>query len=160
MRIRARGRWPRGRLNLKIFCALYHQILIQSAWQSNLQGDLLQNSCSDLTISLYQSCISINQLQIDYRDMVHLLTPSSLNWVQSLADLTVRPILVSELTNSQTSGLHYRKRLNFRGPKTHENKPKPTKIAAENKFDENRQLFPSAPTKNTYFRRLFQGQRK
>jgi hypothetical protein len=24
---------------------------------------------------------------------------------------------------------HYRKRLNFRGPKTHENKPKPTKIA-------------------------------
>jgi hypothetical protein len=23
---------------------------------------------------------------------------------------------------------HYRKRLNFRGPKTHENKPKPTKI--------------------------------
>jgi hypothetical protein len=24
--------------------------------------------------------------------------------------------------------IHYRKRLNFRGPKTHENKPKPTKI--------------------------------
>jgi hypothetical protein len=24
--------------------------------------------------------------------------------------------------------VHYRKRLNFRGPKTHENKPKPTKI--------------------------------
>jgi hypothetical protein len=23
---------------------------------------------------------------------------------------------------------HYRKRLNFRGPKTHENKPKPTKM--------------------------------
>jgi hypothetical protein len=49
--------------------------------------------------------------------------------------------------------LHYRKRLNFRGPKTHENKPKPTKIgyfrrlAAENKFDENRWLFSSAPTK-------------
>jgi uncharacterized coiled-coil protein SlyX len=42
---------------------------------------------------------------------------------------------------------HYRKRLNFRGPKTHENKPKPTKIAAENKFDENRWLFASAPTK-------------
>jgi hypothetical protein len=46
--------------------------------------------------------------------------------------------------------MHYRKRLNFRGPKTHENKPKPTKIAAENKFDENRHLFSSAflrPTK-------------
>jgi hypothetical protein len=38
-------------------------------------------------------------------------------------------------------GAHYRKRLNFCGPKTHENKCKPTKIAyfrrAENKFDEN-----------------------
>jgi hypothetical protein len=55
---------------------------------------------------------------------------------------------------------HYRKRLNFRGPKTHENKPKPTKIAAENKFDENRHLFSSVPTKNTYFRRLSQGRRK
>jgi hypothetical protein len=48
-------------------------------------------------------------------------------------------------------GAHYRKHLNFRGPKTHENKRKPTKqaifvgmttkIAAENMFDENRQLF-------------------
>jgi hypothetical protein len=55
---------------------------------------------------------------------------------------------------------HYRKRLNFRGPKTHENKRKPTKIAAENKLDENRQLFPSVPTKTTYFRRLPQGRRK
>jgi hypothetical protein len=79
-------------LHLKIFCSLYHQVLIQSAWQSNLQGDLLQNSCSNLTISLYQSCSSINQLQIDYRDLAHLLTPSSLNRVQSLADLTVRPV--------------------------------------------------------------------
>jgi hypothetical protein len=34
------------------------------------------------------------------------------------------------------------------------------KIAAENKFDENRQLFPSVPTKTTYFRRLPQGRRK
>jgi hypothetical protein len=49
---------------------------------------------------------------------------------------------------------HYRKHLNFRGPKTHENKRKPTKIAAENKFDENRQLFTSVPTKMIYFRRL------
>jgi hypothetical protein len=56
--------------------------------------------------------------------------------------------------------IHYRKRLNFRGPKTHENKPKPTKIAAKNKFDENRHLFPSVPKKNTYFRRLSQGRRK
>ena len=56
--------------------------------------------------------------------------------------------------------IHYRKRLNFRGPKTHENKPKPTKIAAENKFDENRHLFSSVPTKNTYFRRLSQGRQK
>jgi hypothetical protein len=37
---------------------------------------------------------------------------------------------------------HYRKHLNFRGPKTHENKCKLTKIAAKN-----RQLFSSAPTK-------------
>jgi hypothetical protein len=50
---------------------------------------------------------------------------------------------------------HYRKHLNFRGPKIHENKLKPTKIAAENKFDENNQLFPSVPTKMTYFRRPF-----
>jgi hypothetical protein len=55
---------------------------------------------------------------------------------------------------------HYRKRLNFRGPKTHENKPKPTKIAPKNKFDENRQLFPSVPTKTTYICRLPQGRRK
>jgi hypothetical protein len=27
-----------------------------------------------------------------------------------------------------TLRVHYKKRLNFRGPKTHENKPKPTKI--------------------------------
>jgi hypothetical protein len=26
------------------------------------------------------------------------------------------------------ASVHYRKRLNFRGPKTHENKPKPTKM--------------------------------
>jgi hypothetical protein len=58
------------------------------------------------------------------------------------------------------SDCHYRKRLNFRGPKTHKNKPKPTKIATENKFDENRQLFPSVPMKKTYFRRLSQGRRK
>jgi hypothetical protein len=50
---------------------------------------------------------------------------------------------------------HYRKHLNFRGPKTHENKRKPTKIyyfrrqAAENKFDENRQLFSLASPKST-----------
>jgi hypothetical protein len=44
---------------------------------------------------------------------------------------------------------HYRKHLNFRGPKTHENKSKPTKIAAENKFDENRLLFPSASPRPT-----------
>jgi hypothetical protein len=43
---------------------------------------------------------------------------------------------------------HYRKRLNFRGPKTHKNKPKPTKIAVENKFDEN-VLFSSASPRPT-----------
>jgi hypothetical protein len=55
-------------------------------------GDLFQISCSNLTIHLYQSCSPINQLQIDYRDLAHLLTPSSLNRVQSLAELTVRPV--------------------------------------------------------------------
>jgi hypothetical protein len=55
---------------------------------------------------------------------------------------------------------HYRKCLNFRGSKPHENKRKATKIAAENNFDENRQLFSSVPTKTTYFRRLPQGRRK
>jgi hypothetical protein len=36
----------------------------------------------------------------------------------------------------------------------------PTKIATENKFDENRQLFTSVPTKIIYFRRLPQSRRK
>lgn len=34
----------------------------------------------------------------------------------------------NEEVNVETEKEHYRKRLNFRGPKTHENKPKPTKI--------------------------------
>jgi hypothetical protein len=55
--------------------------------------------------------------------------------------------------NSLLVFYHYRKHLNFRGPKTHENKRKPTKIAY-------RQLFPSVPTKKSYFRRLPQGRRK
>jgi hypothetical protein len=55
-------------------------------------GDLFQISCSNLTIHLYQSCSPINQLQIDYRDLAHLLTPLRLNRVQSLAELTVRPV--------------------------------------------------------------------
>jgi hypothetical protein len=39
----------------------------------------------------------------------------------------------------QSRSHHYRKRLNFRGPKTHENKPKPTKIAYfRRQADENR----------------------
>jgi hypothetical protein len=52
--------------------------------------------------------------------------------------------------------LHYRKHIYFRGPKTHENKHKPTKkaificmptkIAVENKFNENMQLFSLVPT--------------
>jgi hypothetical protein len=33
-----------------------------------------------------------------------------------------------KLQRSESNGIHYRKHLNFRGPKTHENKPKPTKI--------------------------------
>jgi hypothetical protein len=51
---------------------------------------------------------------------------------------------------------HYRKHINFHGPKTHENKRKPTKkaifvgmptkIAAKNICDENVQLFSSVPT--------------
>jgi hypothetical protein len=39
---------------------------IQLVFQSNLQGDLFPNSCSDLTYSRYQSCSSMIQLQIDY----------------------------------------------------------------------------------------------
>jgi hypothetical protein len=66
----------------------------------------------------------------------------------------------SDEEQSESHSFHYRKHLNFRGPKTHENKLKPTKIAAENKFDENNQLFPSVPTKMTYFRWLSQGRRK
>lgn len=34
----------------------------------------------------------------------------------------------NEEVNVETEKEHYRKRLNFRGPKTHENRPKPTKI--------------------------------
>jgi hypothetical protein len=74
------------------FSSLYHQNTIQNTSQSLFGRDLLQISCSNLTIHLYQSCSSINQLQIDYRDLAHLLTPSSLNQVQSLAELTIRPI--------------------------------------------------------------------
>jgi hypothetical protein len=69
-------------LHLKIFCLLYHQSLIQSSWQSNLKGDLLQSSCSNLTIPLYQSCSSINQLQFDYRNPGHLLSGLSTNPLQ------------------------------------------------------------------------------
>jgi hypothetical protein len=57
--------------------------------------------------------------------------------------------------------VHYRKRLNFRGPKTHENKPKPTKIENfRRQADENRWLFASAPTKIAHFRRLWKSRRK
>jgi hypothetical protein len=71
--------------------------------------------------------------------------------------------VLSGLLSTMTEDIlrdHYRKHLNFCGPKTHENKLKPTKIAAKNKFDENNQLFLSVPTKMTYFRRLSQGRRK
>jgi hypothetical protein len=44
------------------FSALYHWILIQSAWQSNLQGNLLLISCSDSTCSLCQSFSPMIQL--------------------------------------------------------------------------------------------------
>jgi hypothetical protein len=70
------------------FCSLYHQGLIQSAWQSHLQGDLLQNSCSNLTSPLYQSCISINQLQFDYRNLDHLLSGLRTNPLQSSSGFT------------------------------------------------------------------------
>ena len=36
--------------------------------------------------------------------------------------------LKKEVSAMGRENSHYRKRLNFRGPKTHENKPKPTKI--------------------------------
>jgi hypothetical protein len=78
-------------------------------------------------------------------------------------------ILKNKVSDGDES-IHYRKRLNFHGPKTHENKLKLTKIdyfrrhtdeiAAENMLDENKQLFSSAPTKITYFRRFVQGRRK
>jgi hypothetical protein len=92
-RIQARGS-PVARCTAPMisFSSLYHQNTIQNTWQSLFGGDLLQILCSNLTIHLYQSCSSINQLQIDYRDLAHLLTPSSLNRVQSLAELTVRPV--------------------------------------------------------------------
>ena len=67
---------------------LYHQDPHESVWQNIFRGDLLQNSCRNSTIHLYQSCSSINQLQFDYRDLAHLLTPLSLNQVQSLWELT------------------------------------------------------------------------
>jgi hypothetical protein len=44
---------------------------------------------------------------------------------------SLRETILKEAHDSDYSihpGSHYRKRLNFRGPKTHENKPKPTKI--------------------------------
>jgi hypothetical protein len=37
-------------------------------------------------------------------------------------------IILKPKDRGEGINLHYRKRLNFRGPKTHENKPKPTKI--------------------------------
>jgi hypothetical protein len=64
----------------------------QSVWQTDLQGPDLRSFCSNYLIHLYQSCSSINQLQFGYRDIAHLLTPLTLNQVQSSSELTVKPV--------------------------------------------------------------------
>jgi hypothetical protein len=63
-----------------------------------------------------------------------------------LSRVTLSKATVSVSAAGALMWIHYRKRINFRGPKTHENKHKPTKIAAKNKFDETVQLFSSVPT--------------
>jgi hypothetical protein len=70
-----------------------------------LQRDLLQILCSDLTNFVHQSCSPIIQIQIDYRDLAHLPTPLSLNWIQSWANLTVSPSSASGWSNNQTLNL-------------------------------------------------------
>jgi hypothetical protein len=78
-RIQAWGHRRRGGLNLgsdsvTVPSECHSEHLTEHIW-----GDLLQDSCSNLSIHLYQSCSSIIQLQIDYRALAHLLAPSSLN---------------------------------------------------------------------------------
>jgi hypothetical protein len=73
----------------------------------------------------------------------------TVSWLNVLHWRIVDSNLFVWLIASCSPNKHYRKHLNFRGPKAHENKLKPTKIAAENKFDENNQLFSSAFPKPT-----------
>jgi hypothetical protein len=49
----------------------------------------------------------MNQPQFDYRDLAHLLTPSSLIRVQSSAELIVSPVSELYPTDRPTSGLFF-----------------------------------------------------
>jgi hypothetical protein len=91
---RRRGGWTED------LCLLYHRILIQSACQSNLQGDLFPNSCGDSTISLYQSCSPMIQLQSCYSNHSQTITGSWSNPISKLAELHCYP-LFSSLANCQ-----------------------------------------------------------
>jgi hypothetical protein len=91
-RIRAQGHRRRGGWIWDISADTVPSRSSSERLTEHIWGDLLQNSCSNSTIHLYQSCSSINQLQFDYRDLAHLLTPLSLNQVQSLSELTIRPV--------------------------------------------------------------------
>jgi hypothetical protein len=86
-------------------CLLYHRILIQSAWQSNLQGDLFPNSCSDSTISLYQSCSIMIQLQSCYSNHSQTTTGSWSNPISKLTQLHCYPLFSHWLTVSLTLDL-------------------------------------------------------
>jgi hypothetical protein len=49
-----------------LFQLLYNGNLIQSAWPSIIEGDLLQNLCDNLIIHLYQSCWATIHIQFCY----------------------------------------------------------------------------------------------
>jgi hypothetical protein len=84
------------------FRSLYHGNFLQCAWQSKLEGFVLQFSCDHPLIRLYQSCSSINQLQLCYEVLGWILTKSCIIRPQSWSDTTVSQVSASDPTDSLT----------------------------------------------------------
>jgi hypothetical protein len=82
------------------FRSLYHGNFLQCAWQSKLEGFVLQFSCDNPLICLYQSCSSINQLQLCYKVLGRILTKSCVIRPQSWSDTTVSQVSAYDSSDS------------------------------------------------------------
>jgi hypothetical protein len=82
---------------------------IQSAYQSNLQGDLFPNSCSDSICSLYQSCSPMIQLQSTIATILNRAMNPTLIWPKSLANVIGDLNSVIRVTDSPTLSLFFSK---------------------------------------------------